>query len=443
MVLIGNGRLITRDESNPYMEEGCVAVEGNLIKEVGSTKELKGKYQDAEFIDAKGGVIMPGFINAHNHIYSAMARGMSINGYNPSNFMDILEGQWWKLDRLIDLEQTKYSAYVTYLEGIKAGVTTVFDHHASYGAITGSLNKIAEAAKDLGVRTCLCYEVSDRDGEEKMKEAVLENESFIREALSDDSDMFHGMMGMHAPFTLSNKTLEFCAEHKPEEVGYHIHVAEGMDDVYDSLRKYNKRCVNRLFDLGILGEKTIAGHCIHIDEHEMDLLKETNTMVVHNPESNMGNAVGCGPVIKLLQKGILVGLGTDGYTNDMTESYKVANIIHKHNLCDPTVAWGESAQMLFDNNPKIAARYFKKPVGILKEGAYADVIVTDYDPYTPMHAGNLNSHILFGMMGRSVVTTMINGKVVMKDREVLVVDEKEIMSKTREQSAKLWTAINS
>lgn len=442
MILVGNGKLITRDSSHPLYEDGCVAVDGNVIKEVGTTKELKAKYADAEFIDAKGGTIMPGFINAHNHIYSAFARGLSIKGHNPKNFMDILEGQWWRMDRLLTNVENKYSAYATYMEGIKCGVTTVFDHHASYGEIQDSLFTISDVAKDLGVRTCLCYEVSDRDGEEKMRASVLENEAFMKATLKDDSDMQKGMMGMHAPFTLSNKTLEFCAEHKPEEYGYHIHVAEGLADVYDSLEKYNKRCVERLFDMGILGEKTIAGHCIHINEREMEILSKTNTMVVHNPESNMGNAVGCGPVLKMLEKGVLVGLGTDGYTNDMTESFKVANIIHKHNLCNPTVAWGESAQMLFDNNPQIAARYFEKPLGVIKEGAYADIIVTDYDPYTEMTESNINSHVLFGMQGRSVVTTMINGKVVYKDREFVNVDEKAMMAKIREVSKNYWNKIN-
>lgn len=442
MILIGNGKLITRTNEYPLYEDGCVVVDGNLIKEVGTTGEMKAKYPDAEFIDAKGGTIMPGFINAHNHIYSAFARGLSIKGHNPKNFMDILDGQWWKMDRLLTNVENKYSAYATYMEGIKCGVTTVFDHHASYGEIKDSLFAISDVAKELGVRTCLCYEVSDRDGEAKMKEAVLENEAFMKATLKDTSDMQKGMMGMHAPFTLSNKTLEFCAEHKPEEYGYHIHVAEGLSDVYDSLEKYNKRCVERLFDMNILGEKTIAGHCIHINEREMEILAQTNTMVVHNPESNMGNAVGCGPVLKMLEKGVLVGLGTDGYTNDMTESFKVANIIHKHNLCNPTVAWGESAQMLFENNPKIVARYFEKPLGVIKEGAYADIIVTDYDPYTQMTAANINSHILFGMQGRSVVTTMINGKVVYKDREFVNVDEKAMMAKIREVSANYWNKVN-
>lgn len=442
-LLIGNGRVVTRDPERPYLENGCVYAEDGVIRELGEPAALRQKYPQAEWIDAKGGVIMPGMINAHNHIYSAMARGLSIKGHNPSNFMEILDGMWWRIDRLLTMEQVKYSALATYIDCIKVGATTVFDHHASYGAIENSLFTISDAAKQLGVRTCLCYEVSDRDGADKMKAAVKENEDFIKAAARDTTDMQKGMMGLHAPFTLSDSTLEYCAVHKPDEAGYHIHVAEGMDDVLDSLKKYGKRTVERLFDLNILGPKTIAAHCIHINNAEMDLLKQTDTMVVHNPESNMGNAVGCGPVIQLFAKGVLLGLGTDGYTNDMFESYKVGNIIHKHNLCDPGVAWGEIPHMLFTGNAEIARRYYKKPLGVMQPGAYADIIVIDYDPLTPMDGSNANLHILFGMNGRSVTTTVVAGNVLMKDRQVLVADEAEVMAKSREEAAKLWNAINS
>ena len=441
MLLIGNGRLLTRDQGN-YIENGAVAIEGNLILEVGETAKLKQKYPEAEWIDADGGVIMPGLVNTHNHIYSAFARGLSIKGYNPHDFNDILEGMWWKIDRLLTKENDSLSAQAVYIDCIKNGVTTVFDHHASYLDIPGSLDTIADAAKALGVRTSLCYEVSDRDGKAKMTEAVLENERMILRANADDSDMLKGMMGLHAAFTLSDETLALCKQHTPSYTGAHIHVAEGPGDQVDSLHKYGKRIVERLYENGILGEKTLAIHCVHVSPAEMAILKQTNTMVVHNPESNMGNAVGCGPVIRLFQEGILLGLGTDGYTNDMLESYKVGNIIHKHNLCDPTVAWGEIPTMLFENNPLIAGRFYRKPLGVLKAGAYADVVVTDYDPLTPMDGNNVNGHILFGMNGRSVVTTVCNGKVLMKDRKVLVADEKLVMQECRKSATKLWQSIN-
>lgn len=454
MIIIGNGRMVTRDAGQPFFENGAVVIEdgtsglgsaaggGPRIVKVGTCDEMKAAYPDAEFIDAKGGVIMPAFINVHEHIYSSFARGLSIDGYNPKGFLDILDGQWWTIDRHLTLEQTRLSAMATYIDSIKNGVTTVFDHHASFGHITDSLFKIEEAAKATGVRSCLCYEVSDRDGMEKARESVMENANFIRHALADDSDMIAGMMGMHAQFTISDETMELAAANKPDEVGYHIHVAEGIEDLHDCLKKYGKRIVDRLMDWNILGEKTLLGHCIYVNKHEMDLIRDTDTMVVHNPESNMGNACGCPPTMEIVHAGILTGLGTDGYTHDMTESYKVANVLHKHHLCDANAAWGEVPQMLFEGNAKIANRYFKKPLGVLKEGAAADVIVTDYIPLTPMTAGNVNSHILFGMTGRSVVTTVANGKVLMKDRVLTCVDEEKVMADCRQAAAELARSIN-
>ena len=166
MLLITNGRVLTRVGTEFY-ENGAVAIEGRYIKEAGDAAELKAKYPDAEIIDAHGGVIMPGLINMHNHIYSAFARGLSIRGYAPKDFNDILEGMWWKIDRCLTRENDLYSAYAVYADCIKNGVTTVFDHHASFFDIPDSLDEIAQAATEFGVRTSLCYEVSDRDGEEK------------------------------------------------------------------------------------------------------------------------------------------------------------------------------------------------------------------------------------------------------------------------------------
>lgn len=442
MILIGNGKVITRNRDLPFIENGAVLVEGTHILRVGNLEDLKNNPMEAEFVDAKGGLIMPGLINTHNHIYSAMARGLSINGYDPKGFLDILDGLWWNIDRHLTLEQTKYSAIATYIDCIKNGVTTVFDHHASFGSVENSLFTIADVARELGVRTCLCYEVSDRDGEIKMRAAVKENADFINFTAKQTDDMQKAMMGMHAAFTISDETFALCRENTPKNVGYHIHVAEGIEDLHDSLKKHGKRIVNRLMDQGILGPKTITAHCIYVNSQEMELLKETDTMVVHNPESNMGNACGCPPTMEIFKRGILTGLGTDGYTNDMFESYKVANILHKHSLCDANAAWSEVPEMLFEGNAKIANRYFETTLGILKEGAAADIVIADYDPLTPMTKDNINSHMLFGLNGSKIVTTMINGKLLMKNRELLYIDEAKAMSDCRQQAELLKKSIN-
>ena len=444
MIIVGNGVLVTRDPENPFVQKGAVvADDSGLICRVGTLGKLKKEYPDARFVDAHGGVIMPGFINMHHHIYSAFARGLALTNYGPKGFLDILEGMWWRLDRALTLEDTYHSATSTYLDCIRNGVTTVFDHHASYGAIAGSLGEISRAADELGIRTCLCYEVSDRDGEDKCRAAIQENVDFMKAAARRSDDMQYGMMGMHAAFTLSDKTLEACVAALPATAGCHIHVAEGLDDATHSLQTYGRSIVRRLRERGVLGRKTIAAHCIHLNWEDVQILSETDTMVVHNPESNMGNAVGCANIPEYYKAGLALGLGTDGYTSDMLESYKVANVLSKHNAQDPTVGWNEIPAMLFGGNPALAGRYFKTPLGVLKPGAAADIIITDYDPLTPMTADNVNSHVLFGMNGRSVVTTIVAGKVLMEDRVFQNVDEAKILSDARQQAADLWRRVNS
>ena len=443
MNLVINGRLITRDtEGKGYYEHGAVAYEGNSIVEVGEESALRQKYPDAHCIDARGGVIMPALINAHTHIYSALARGLSIVGNNPTNFYEVLDGQWWYIDRNLDLEATKASAQALVIDSIKQGVTTIFDHHASFCEVPGSLMRIAEVTREFGMRACLCYEVSDRDGEEKSLQSVQENKDFIDYCEQNPSDMLKAMFGGHALFTISDKTFDRMAAANSGRVGYHIHVSEGMNDVYDSLQNYGRRPVQRLQDHGILGPKTILGHCIHVNTAEMDIIKATDTMCVNNPESNMGNAVGISPVLQLYKKGILIGLGTDAYTNDMLESIKVALCSQRHNACMPNVGWCEVTDMLFRNNAKMAERTGFPTLGVLKPGAAADVIVMDYKPFTPFSDANIDGHMLFGMTGRQCQTTMINGRILMKDRVLTEIDEEAVNAHILESSKRLWGRLN-
>ncbi|GAA0747067.1 putative aminohydrolase SsnA [Clostridium oceanicum] len=439
MLLIGNGKVITRDDSRPIIDNGCVAIEENKIVDIGLTEAIKDKYKDCKFIDAKGKLIMPGFINTHMHYYSTFGRGINNDSPRAKGLTDILKGLWWRLDKVLTLEDVYYSAMVPMIDQVKNGVTTVFDHHASPHAIKGSLFKIAEAAKVAGIRSNLCYETSDRDGEKIADEGISENVEFIKYCNEKKDDMIKGMFGLHASMTISDKTLEKCMSAiEGLNTGFHVHCAEGIEDLEDSRKKYGKGVIERWFDAGVLSDKTIAVHCIHTTDKELDMLKEKDAIVVHNPESNMGNAVGVAPVLELYKKGILLGLGTDGYTPDIIESYKVANIIHKHAKKDSNVAWVEIPEMLFKNNRKITERFIDGKVGVLKEGALGDVIVVDYNPPTPINEGNINSHILFGINGRNVDTTIINGKVVMENRNLINIDEERIMARSRELATEVW-----
>jgi len=440
MLLIGNGKIVTRDNLHPFIEDGAVAIDGQLIKEVGETAGLRSKYPAAEFIDAKGRLVMPGFINTHMHYYSTFARGISLGGKPATTFGEVLSGLWWRLDKKLSLEDVYYSCIGPMIDEVRSGVTSVIDHHASPFAVQGSLFKIAEAAKLFGLRSNLCYEVSDRDGEEIALAGIKENVEFAKYCKDQNDDMLGSLFGLHAQMTVSEKTLDKCLQAAAGN-GFHIHAAEGIEDLVDAISKYGMRVIERLHKKGVLSEKSIAVHCIHISEGEMELLKESGVAVVHNPQSNMGNAVGVSPVLELIKKGVLVGMGTDGYAADVLESYKTAAILHKHAKGIPSVAWAEPPVMLFENNKKIMERFIKGKIGTIAKDHYADIIIVDYKGPTPVNAGTINSHILFGITGRHVDTTIINGKIIMKDRIILNIDEEELLAKSQEQAQKLWKSI--
>ena len=446
MLIVGNGRVITRDASNPYLEHGAVAIEGDAIVAVGDEAELKSANPGAEYVDAHGGVIMPGLINCHTHIYSGLARGLAIEGCNPTNFLENLEQQWWKIDDNLTLDGTRASAYATILDSLRDGVTTIFDHHASFCEIPGSLFAIKDVAAELGMRSCLCYEVSDRRGTEKRDQSIAENVEFAQWAAkqrSEGNTMVAAMFGGHATFTLSDETMDKMAEANNGLTGFHIHVCEGMNDVWDSRQNRGGISpVERLLQHDLLGPDTMLGHCIHVTPAEMDIVRDSGTWLVNNPESNMGNAVGCAPVLEFFRRGIPVCMGTDAYTHDMLESLKVFLIIQRHNAAMPNVGWGEAMTMLFENNAKMASKYFGRTLGVLAPGAAADVIVMDYPVFTPFSADNVDGHMLFGMMGKNCRTTIVNGKVLYKDREFVAFDEEKINAWTLEQSKKLWGELN-
>ncbi len=446
MLLVGNGRVITRDAGHPYLEHGAVAIEGDTIVAVGAETELAQRYPDAEYVDAQGGVIMPGLVNCHTHIYSGLARGLSIKGCNPTNFLENLEQQWWRIDRALTLDRTRACAYATILDSLRDGVTTIFDHHASYREVPGSLFAIKDVAEELGMRACLCYETSDRDGTEKRDQAIAENAAFARWAAEQQkagNHMVAAMFGGHATFTLSDETMDLMAEANDGLTGFHIHVCEGMNDVWDSReRRGGIPPVERLLQHGLLGPRTMLGHCIHVTPAEMEIIRHTGTHVVNNPESNMNNAVGIAPVLEFYRRGIPVHLGTDAYTHDMLESLKVFIIAQRHNAGLPNVGWVEDMDMLFKNNPALASTYFGREIGVLRPGAAADVIVMDYPAFTPFSDENIDGHMLFGMMGKNCRTTIVNGRVLYQDRVFVAFDEERINAWTLEQARGLWSELN-
>ena len=443
MIMFGNGVVVTRDAQRPLINGGAVAVgDDGLISALGPTQKLRREYPGAHFVDARGGLIMPGLINLHHHAYYTLARGLTPRPGAGKGLPALLEGRWWRLDRAMNLEDVYHGAAAAFLECVRSGVTTVFDHHASYGAVTGSLSEISRAADELGLRACLCYEVSDREGESKCRAAIQENVDFIREASRRGDGMRCGMMGMHAGFTLSDRTLEACMEALPATSGCHIHVAECLEDTTHSLQTYGKSVVRRLRERGVLGRKTLAAHCIHLNWEDVQILRETDTAVIHCPRSNMCNAAGAADVTEYSRARVGLGLGTDGEAADMLGELAAASALCRHSSQNPDAGFEELPRALFTSNAAFANRFFETPLGVLKPGAAGDVIVLDYRPPTPLTAENLDLHLLAAAGIARVSTTAAAGKLLMEYGVLLCADEEKLLDGARKQAADLWRRVN-
>jgi len=440
-LLIHNGRLVTWTDPNEILDNNALLVRDGRIQAIGPSADLAARYPDAERLDARGQLVMPGNICAHTHFYGAFARGMAIPGPAPKDFPDILERLWWRLDRaLLDVDVT-YSALVSLVDAIKHGTTTLIDHHASPNAIDSSLDQIADAVEMAGVRAVLCYEVTYRNGAAGAQAGIGENVRFLHALGERPGDLLRATFGLHASLSLSDRTLERCvAAAEGLNTGFHIHVAEHEADEYDSREQHGRRVVDRLAALGILGPRSIVAHCVHVDAREMELLRETGTWVTHQPRSNMNNAVGAAPVESLLRLGVPVCLGNDGMGNAMWQEWKAAYFMHKQAHRDPRRMNGaDVAHMAIDNNAALAGVFWPDlPLGRLAVGAAADIIFVDYHAITPLTAGNLPWHLIFGFESSMVTTTIVGGRVLMRDRQLLTLDEAAIAARSRELAVKVW-----
>jgi putative selenium metabolism protein SsnA len=440
-MLIKNCTLITWDSPNQIISNQSIRIKAEKIVEIGPANELL-PLEDEEVLDARDQFAMPGNICAHTHFYGAFSRGMAIPGPAPKIFPEILEKLWWPLDKALDLEDVRYSALVCLVNAIRHGTTTLFDHHASPNAIEGSLETIAQSVLESGLRASLCYEVTDRNGLEQAESGIQENLNYIRwiKQRPDLQNVLGAAFGLHASLTLSDKTLQRCREVTPDDIGFHVHVAEHFSDEDDSLAKSATRVVDRLANFGILGPKTIAVHCVHIDQRETELLRESGTWVTHQPRSNMNNAVGMAAVESMMRSGIKVCLGNDGFSNAMWEEWKAAYFAHKLWHHDPRRMGGyDVVKMAVYNNAELVANQLNNlRAGKIDLGCAADLMLVDYHPITPITPDNLPWHILFGFNESMISTTIARGKVLMRDRELLTLDEEKIAFEARRRAANVW-----
>ena len=433
-IIIKNATIFTGSD---VIEGGTLVIRGGEIITCAAgarTEESEGD----DVIDASGRLVTPGFTIGHTHIYSALARGIMLKGEPAHNFVQILEKLWWLLDSRLTLEQVELSSLLYGSSCLKSGVTTIFDHHASFGRIGGSLNVIAGALAKIGLRACLCFEVSDRGGEKKTREAIEENVDFIRR-VGGGGPMLNAMFGLHASFTLSDSTLKTCAASAdPDKTGFHVHAAEDKADQDVTVKQYGKRVIERLGEAGILGEKTICSHCIWLEDEEIEILTGSGATVAYNPQSNMNNAVGALRVGRMLERGVKVVLGTDGFTANILREALVGQILQNHVEKEPAAGWDVLPRMVLKSNDLMVQTFFERSNAAIEEGRRCDVVLWNYDAPTPVLGENFWGHAVFGLLDCCADVVVVEGKVVLRGGACAGIDEGEMMKECRGAAGALW-----
>lgn len=411
-----------------------IVIVDDVITKVGKDAALNLKAD--KVIDGKNKTVIPGNVCSHHHYYSGLSRGMLISAGVQEDFIQVLKEWWWRLDRGLDEEACYYSSLICSIDAIASGTTTCIDHHASPSYIAGSLDTIAKGMEEVGVRGSTCYEVTDRNGGMAEVEAgVEENLRFAMAAKT--KPLVRGMIGGHAPFTIPDEGLRMIGEAMREsKAGMHLHVAEDKYDVVFSHHKYNMDIIDRLEKFDLLTDNTLLVHGLHLNEREIVKLNEHNCFFAHNGRSNMNNNVG---YCKHIQKVKNLVIGTDGCGGNMFEELKLAFFKHK----DGGGSWWPSDYVAaLNRGNQLVEAYFDGSFGKVEAGYKADLTICDYHAPTPLVAGNAASHFVWGMSSNCVESVMVNGKLVMENRQFPHLDVPRIYAEAAKVAKRVWEKVD-
>jgi putative selenium metabolism protein SsnA len=415
--LLQNATVATLDP--PVVERTSLRIDGGVIAERGSSlRPLAG--EDVVALD--GGLVIPGLVNAHTHLYSALARGMPGLAEPPRTFVEILERVWWRLDRALDEETVYLSGLVGAIEAARSGTTLLVDHHSSPSFVRGSLDALRRAVDRVGLRSVLCYETTDRNGVAGRDEGLEENRTIAGASL----------VGAHASFTLSDESLDRLASVlRDRSSSLHIHVAEAHSDVEDSHRRCGAGVIERLRRHGLLLPRTVLVHGVHLDEAELRLAQDAGAWLVHCPRSNMNNGVGYARTAVFTR----AALGTDGMDEDLLAEARAAFLKMKEVGREDALA---ATLAMLSGGHRLGRELLGLRLGSLEPGSPADLVLLDYCSPTPITAGNLGSHLLFGLDRSHVRSTMAAGQFVLRDRRLTLVEEAAICGRARGAAEGLW-----
>jgi len=436
-LVVKNGILVTMDGNRRILEDHAVAIEAGKVIEVDRTATLEKKYGRAEVIDGSGCIIMPGIVCSHSHLYGMLLRGASLNIEPPSDFTQILQRVWWPMDEAMNFEDAYASALIACLEFAKSGVTTFADTYSGPNSISGVLDHIARAVEEIGIRGFIAFEATERHSAEEGARGVEENVRFA-ETVKPGSKA-RPLFSIHASFTVSDPLIRRVKQlAQKHHAPITIHASEGLVDLHHNMENYGKRTVERLHDVGLLGPDVVLAHCVNLDEHEINLIAQTKTGIAHNPMSNMLNAVGVAPILKMLSRNVTVGLGNDGYIFDMFENMRTAYLLHRVNSRNPNAIDPYTILEMATRNG--AALYgVQSQIGSIEPGKRADLILIRPSILpTPLTTSSVVGHLINTVDGDDVETVIVDGKTIVKEKKLLTFDENKSQHIAQTAAAKLW-----
>jgi 5-methylthioadenosine/S-adenosylhomocysteine deaminase len=436
-LLVKGGTVVTMDDKRRVVHDGAIAAEDGKIIFVGPAEKAPSGFRSDEVVDAKGCIVMPGLICSHTHLYGIALRGSALGIKPPSDFLQILQRIWWPVDESLTNEDAYATALAASAEALMSGTTCFADTYSAPNAIVGSLDHIARAVNEVGIRGIISFESTERRSPEEGKRGLQESVRFARRK---DKGRAMGMVSLHASFTVSDDLISRGVEaSERERVPLTIHVSEGSNDVYHNIERHGKRTVERLHDRGLLTRRAVLAHCVHLDAGEIALLGKSNASVAHNPMSNMLNAVGVSPLLEMMDHGVNVGIGNDGYVFDMFENMRAAYLLQRVARRNPNRPSPQEVVELCTVNG--AKAYGLSSLGSLSAGKRADILVLRPSFVATPYTGSVYGYIVNGLRGADVRDVIIDGEVVVRDREMTRVDLAKSERKVLKAMDRLWARL--
>ena len=442
MKIVKNAMIVVPDEKKCLIRNGFIRIDGNKIAEIDSMEKLtEQKLKGAEVIDAEGKIAIPGFVSTHSHLYSAVVRSLPHAGYDDVDFSFVswMDRFWFKmLEDKVNRKDVYAGTLINCIENIKHGYTTTSDTCEGSYALPGALFEAGRAAEESGIRGLMSFETTGRISPENAELGLKENVDFIQERRKYPDSRIQGVIGVHTTYTCSGDLIQKCrAEATRIGAGLQMHLADDRWHSFDSTLKYGKRCLKWLEDLEFLGPDVLFFHCSYMNNRlDPEIMKRHGCNISHQPVSNA--SFGFWPnMVPFIDAGVNVSLGTDGQTQSMFENMRAAQMIHRIRYEDLELL---PDKQMFEMATINGARslHMEDQIGTLEVGKKADIVLLKNNSPVPVFENNVMNFIVTVADSAHVDTVIIDGNLVVKGGEYLLMDEEEVRAKCQEQAVDFW-----